>query len=75
MKSNLSKSFTIKMLDLIWPCCKVGQCQPRINIGNKQIPMLHTMALAYWHFGSRSVLKVVTIIGSGGHLVHVNRTI
>ena len=66
--------------DQIWPCCKIGQGQPRViiwtNQGGPKSPILHTKPQGHWHFGSgeENLLRVFTIYGRGGHLGHVTQT-
>ena len=54
----LSNSFSPykSIRDQIWPCCKIGQGQPRIiiwtNYDGPQSPMLHTEPQGHWPFGS-----------------------
>ena len=42
--------------DQIWPCCKIGQGQPRVIIWANLVvlkhPMMHTKIQSHWPFGS-----------------------
>ena len=69
------------MRDQIWPCCKIGQGQPRViiwtNYYGPKAPMLHTKPQGHWPFGSgkEDFWRVFTIYGCGGHLGHVTQTL
>ena len=70
---------TYKSMSQIWPCCKIGQGQPRViiwtNYDGPKAPMLHTKPQGHWPFGSgEDFWKVFTIYGHGGHLGHVTHT-
>ena len=66
--------------DQIWPCCKIGQGQPRviiwINYDRPKSPMLHTKPHGHWPFGSgeEGFWRVFITYGRGGHLGHVTQT-
>ena len=52
-KINISRFFSC-IRNQIWPCCKVGQGQPRIiicaNLVGSKSPMLHTMSQGHWPY-------------------------
>ena len=66
--------------DQIWPCCKIGQVQPKViiwtNYNGPKAQMLHTKPQGHWPFGSgeEDFLRVFTIYGHGSQLGHVNQT-
>ena len=66
--------------DQIWPCCKIGQGQPRVIIWTNfvvlEYPMLHTKfkVIGLW-FQRRRFLKVFTIYSHGGHLGNMSWTV
>ena len=67
--------------DQIWPCCKIGQGQPRViiwtNYDGPRVPNATyqaTRSLALW-FWRRRFLKGFTIYGRGGHLGQVTQTL
>ena len=64
----------------IWPCCKIGQGQPRViiwtNYDGLESPMLHTKCHGnppprFTGSGEEDFWRVFTIYGCGGHLGHV----
>ena len=63
----------------IWPCCKIGQGQPRViiwtNYDGQEPPMLHTNFCGNRSttFGKEDFWRVFTMYGRGGHLRHVTR--
>ena len=57
--------------DQIWPCCKIGQGQPKVtiwtNYDGPESPMLHTKPQGHWPFGSgEDFWRVFIIYGRGG---------
>ena len=69
----------LSIRDQIWPCCKIGQGQPRViiwtNYDGPKAPMLHTKPQGHWLFGSgEDFWRVFTIYGRGGHHGHVTQT-
>ena len=75
--------FTYKsIMDQIWPCHKISQCQPRrvivwIKFVVLEHPLLHTKFQGHQPFGCREedFFKVFTTYGHGSHLGHVTRSV
>ena len=63
----------------IWPCCKIGQGQPRViiwtNYDGLESPVLHAKFGGNRSAGSgeEDFWRVFTIYGRGGHLGHVTQ--
>ena len=67
--------------DQIWPCCKIGQGQPRVIIWIKydwpRVPNATyqaTMSLAFWFWRRKYLKGFLPYMARGGHLGHVTQT-
>ena len=65
--------------DQIWPCCKIGQGQPRViiwtNYDGPRVPNAIYQAQGHWPFSSgEDFWRVFTIYGRDGQLGHVTQT-
>ena len=81
LKNPLFYVFPIQSIrDPIWPCCKIGQVQPRVIIWTNLVvlkhPMLHNKFQDHRPFGSwDDFFKFFTTYGHGGNLGRETRTI